>query len=99
MYRGKKESQKQAIQSENIARIAKAASNKLPGKSSLNVSFVLSCLVLSYFLSMFLYLNIYNTNNLYVDIVQSNMIYVKQTVCVVADAASIVANFFSISVF
>ena len=37
---GKKESQKQAIQSENIARIAKAASHKLPGKSSLNVSFV-----------------------------------------------------------
>ena len=27
----------------NIARIAKAASHKLPGKSSLNVSFVLSC--------------------------------------------------------
>ena len=28
---------------ENIARIAKAASHKLPGKSNLNVSFVLSC--------------------------------------------------------
>ena len=31
----------------NIARIAKAVSHKLPGKSSLNASFALSCPVLS----------------------------------------------------
>ena len=35
-----------------IARIAKAASQKLPGKSSLNGSFVLSCPALSSFLEM-----------------------------------------------
>ena len=34
-------------QEKNIARIAKAASHKLPGKSSLNVNSVLSCRAVS----------------------------------------------------